>query len=152
MGRVVFVPERRYRITKTSYIWPSVRLIGFGAANQQPRRSGHGNLNLSVSGDTTPGTFYSAMSNIDLEIADGNAGAVAVRARYGQHCYLAHMEFRIGSGLAAIHDGGNEAEHVDFLGGATESSRGSHRSLPLRSASVIASFEEGQAEGSPKSR
>ena len=27
--------------------------------------------------DANPGTFYSAMSNIDLEIGDGNAGAVA---------------------------------------------------------------------------
>jgi sugar lactone lactonase YvrE len=157
-GGVVFVPEGRYRITKTIYIWPSVRLIGFGAArpvillgantpgfqdpaqegfmiffaggrpgagrggaggqaNQQPRRSAHGNLNLSMPRDANPGTFYSAMSNLDLEIADGNAGAVAVRARYAQHCYLAHMEFRIGSGLAGIHDGGNEAEDVRFVGG-----------------------------------
>jgi len=67
--------------------------------------------------DASPGTFYSAMSNIDLEIGEGNPGAVGVRARYAQHCYLAHMDFRIGSGLAGIHDGGNEAEDVHFYGG-----------------------------------
>jgi hypothetical protein len=154
-GGVLFVPEGRYRITKTIHIWPSIRVIGYGAArpvillgantpgfsqeafmiffagsrpgggrggpagsaNQQPRRSGRGNLNLSMPRDATPGTFYSAMSNIDLEIADGNPGAVGVRARYAQHCYLAHMEFRIGSGLAGMHDGGNEAEDVHFIGG-----------------------------------
>jgi hypothetical protein len=30
-GGVVFVPEGRYRITKTIYVWPSVRVIGYGA-------------------------------------------------------------------------------------------------------------------------
>jgi sugar lactone lactonase YvrE len=156
-GGVLFVPEGRYRITKTIYVWPGVRVIGFGAArpvivlgantpgfqdpnqegfliffaggrpgggrggsgggNQQPRRSGHGNLNLSMPRDATPGTFYSAMSNVDIEIGEGNPGAVGVRARYAQHCYMAHMEFRIGSGLAGIHDGGNEAEDLHFVGG-----------------------------------
>jgi hypothetical protein len=155
-GGVVFMPEGRYRITKTMYIWPGIRLIGFGATRpvillaantpgfqdpdqegfmiffagsrpgqgrggqggaQQPRRSGRGNLNLTMPRDASPGTFYSAMSNIDLEIGDGNPGAVGVRARYAQHCYVSHMEFRIGSGLAGIHDGGNEAEDVHFVGG-----------------------------------
>ena len=37
--------------------------------------------------DASPGTFYSAMSNIDLEIGEGNPGAVGLRARYAQHCY-----------------------------------------------------------------
>ena len=57
------------------------------------------------------------MSNIDLEIKDGNAGAVGVRAHYAQHCFLAHMDLRIGSGLAGIHEGGNVAEDVHFQGG-----------------------------------
>ncbi|MBZ5586260.1 MAG: glycoside hydrolase family 55 protein, partial [Acidobacteriia bacterium] len=28
---IVFVPEGRYRLTKTVYVWPSIRLIGYGA-------------------------------------------------------------------------------------------------------------------------
>jgi hypothetical protein len=67
--------------------------------------------------DASPGTFYSAMSNIDIEIQDGNPGAVGVRAHYAQHCFLAHMDFRVGSGLAGIHDGGNVAQDVHFYGG-----------------------------------
>jgi hypothetical protein len=27
---VVFVPEGRYRLTKTVYVWPAIRLIGYG--------------------------------------------------------------------------------------------------------------------------
>ena len=47
--------------------------------------------------DANPGTFYSALSNIDMEIKDGNPGAVGVRAHYAQHCFLAHMDIRTGS-------------------------------------------------------
>ncbi|HZR58513.1 MAG TPA: glycosyl hydrolase family 28-related protein, partial [Terriglobales bacterium] len=39
------------------------------------------------------------------------------RAHYAQHCFLAHMDFRIGSGLAGIKDGGNVAQDVHFYGG-----------------------------------
>ena len=67
--------------------------------------------------DANPGTFYSAISNIDIEIQDGNPGAVGIRAHYAQHCFLAHMDFHIGSGLAGIHDGGNVAQDVHFYGG-----------------------------------
>src|SRR5438445_464779 len=38
-------------------------------------------------------------------------------AHYAQHCFLAHMDFQIGSGLAGIHDGGNVAQDVHFYGG-----------------------------------
>ncbi len=67
--------------------------------------------------DANPGTFYSAIGNADIEIAEGNPGAVGVRAHYAQHCFLAHMDFRIGSGLAGIHDGGNVAQDLHFHGG-----------------------------------
>ncbi|HWC16794.1 MAG TPA: glycosyl hydrolase family 28-related protein [Terriglobales bacterium] len=131
---ILFVPAARYRLTKTIYIWPGIRLIGYGAqrptfvlaantpgfqqgpsymiffAGRRPRDNG-------PPPDATPGTFYSAMSNIDIEIQDGNPGAVGVRARYAQHCFLAHMDFHVGSGLAGIHDGGNVVQDVHFYGG-----------------------------------
>lgn len=74
-------------------------------------------LSIDFEDDANPGTFYSAMSNIDLEIAEGNPSAVGVRGRYAQHCYLAHMDFRIGTALAGIHDIGNLAEDLRFFGG-----------------------------------
>ncbi len=142
---ILFVPAGRYRLTKTIYVWPGIRLIGFGATRpvfvlgantagfqQAPKymvffaggRPGHGRepRNSNSAGEDTPpdanpGTFYSAISNIDIEIQEGNPGAVGVRARYAQHCFLAHMDFRIGSGLAGIHDGGNVAQDVHFYGG-----------------------------------
>jgi sugar lactone lactonase YvrE len=133
---IVFVPEGRYRLTKTIYIWPGIRLIGYGAARpvfvlgentpgfQDPDKE---KLMIFFAGrrpgpnapppDANPGTFYSALSNIDLEIQDGNGGAIGVRAHYAQHCFLAHMDMRIGSGLAGIHEGGNVIEDVNFHGG-----------------------------------
>ena len=160
---IVFLPSGRYRISKTIYIWPGVRVIGYGATRpvlylgkntpgfsegmgymvfftggrpgHDRRRPGTApparrNANSKASApfpgtvpptasivDANPGTFYSAMSNVDLEIDDGNPAAVGIRFHVAQHCYLAHMDFHIGSGLAALHDVGNEAEDLHFYGG-----------------------------------
>ena len=67
--------------------------------------------------DANPGTFYSAMSNIDFEISKGNEAAVAVRFHVAQHSFLSHMDFHVGSGLAGIYQAGNEAEDLHFYGG-----------------------------------
>jgi sugar lactone lactonase YvrE len=146
---ILFVPSGRYRLSKTVYIWPGIRLIGFGetrpvfvlGADTPGFQQGPaymiffagfrpGSIAPSAAGagrrfppagakppDASPGTFYSAMSNVDIEIQPGNPGAVGVRAHYAQHCFLEHMDFRIGSGLAGIHDGGNVALDVHFHGG-----------------------------------
>ncbi|MBN2320916.1 MAG: SMP-30/gluconolactonase/LRE family protein [Acidobacteria bacterium] len=68
-------------------------------------------------GDASPASFYSAMSNIDFEIGEGNPAAVAIRAHYSQHSFLRHMDFHVGSGLAALTEIGNEAENLRFYGG-----------------------------------
>jgi hypothetical protein len=131
---ILFVPVGRYRLTKTIYVWPGIRLIGFGAtrptfvlaANTPGFQQGPSYMVFFASArphtnvsppDANPGTFYSAISNIDIEIQDGNPGAVGIRAHYAQHCFLAHMDFHTGSGLAGIHDGGNVAQDVHFYGG-----------------------------------
>lgn len=131
---IVFIPSGRYRITKTIYIWPGIRLIGFGAkrpvfvlADKTPGFEQGPAYMVFFAGsrpkgnekppDANPGTFYSALSNVDFEIGQGNPGAVGVRAHFAQHCYLAHIDFHIGSGLAGIHDGGNVAQDVHFYGG-----------------------------------
>src|SRR5258708_35069015 len=150
---IVLIPEGRYRLSRTVFVWPGIRLIGYGrhrpvfvlgrstpgyqegigymvmftgnrAANGTGTRPG--NPAHPVAGvvppnekivDANPGTFYSAMSNIDFEIQDGNQAAVGIRFHAAQHCYLAHMDFHLGSGLAALHDVGNEAEGLHFHGG-----------------------------------
>lgn len=153
---IVFVPEGRYRISRTIYVWPGVRIIGYGAhrpvfvlADNTPgyqkdvgymfffaggrpgslHESYHRRPNPSAPPtegtvppnntvpDANPGTFYSAMSNVDFEIGAGNPAAVAIRFHVAQHCYLAHIDFHLTSGLAALKDIGNEAEDLHFYGG-----------------------------------
>ena len=67
--------------------------------------------------DANSGTFYSAMSNIDFEIGDGNPAAVCIRFHVAQHAFLTHMDFHLGSALAGIYQVGNEAEDLHFYGG-----------------------------------
>ena len=67
--------------------------------------------------DADPGTFYSALSNIDFEIGKGNPAAIAIRFHAAQHAYLSHIDFHIGSGLTALTEIGNEAEDLQFYGG-----------------------------------
>src|SRR5262245_13331867 len=139
---IVFVPSGRYRLTNTVYVWGGIRLIGYGTTRPvlvlgantpgygdrdqekymvffSGNRSGggRGGRGTGTPGDAGAGTFYSAMSNIDVEIGDGNPGAVGVRGRYAQHSFIGHSDFRIGSGLAGVHDTGNVMEDVHFHGG-----------------------------------
>jgi sugar lactone lactonase YvrE len=134
---VLFVPKGTYRLTKTVYVWPGIRLIGYGSSRpvftlgentpgfqegtdrymfffSGGRRSGG---NGGTPPDGSAGTFYSAMSNIDIEIGPGNPAAVGVRFHVAQHCYLAHMDFRLGSARAGLEDIGNEVEDLHFHGG-----------------------------------
>lgn len=148
---IVFVPQGRYRLTRTIYVWPGVRVFGYGparpvfvlGANTPGFQNGMGVMVIftgprpgdafapkpvpfpppgsvppnSDIADANSGTFYSAMSNIDFEIGEGNAAAVAIRFHVAQHAFLTHMDFHTGSGLAAIYQAGNEAEDLHFLGG-----------------------------------
>ncbi len=135
-GGILFIPKGAYRLTKTVYVWPGVRLIGYGdtrpiftlSENTPGFQEGSGKYLFFFSGgrgrnagrppsDGNPGTFYSAMSNIDIEIAAGNPAAVGVRFHVAQHCYLSHMDFRLGSARAGIEDIGNEVEDLHFHGG-----------------------------------
>jgi len=140
---IVFVPEGRYRITQPVYVWAGIRLVGFGHkrpafvlgdhtpgyqgdgtpgggggpkymlqfVNEPPRHPGE------PVADGNPGSFYSAMNNIDIEIGEGNPAALGIRFHVAQHCYLAHIDFRIGSGRAGIDGAGNESEDCKFFGG-----------------------------------
>jgi len=67
--------------------------------------------------DATSSTFYSAISNVDFEIGEGNPAAAAVRFRVAQHAFIQHADFRLGSGLTGIYQAGNVIEDVHFHGG-----------------------------------
>ncbi len=135
---VLFIPKGTYRLTRTVSVWPGIRLIGYGDSRPVFRlaestpgfQEGAGKYMFFFSGgrgfgpnaggppqDGNPGTFYSAMSNIDIEIGPGNPAAVGVRFHVAQHCYLAHMDFRLGSARAGLEDIGNEVEDLHFTGG-----------------------------------
>lgn len=138
---IVFIPEGTYRISKTIYIPKAIRLIGYG--KNRPEFVLIGNspgyqketindtaktnymfwfVNSVVKADSQPsdanaGTFYSAFSNINLRIEDGNPYAIGLRTHYAQHSFISHVDIHIGKGKAGIHDVGNEMENVRFFGG-----------------------------------
>jgi hypothetical protein len=156
---ILFVPSGRYRLTRTIYAGPGVRIFGYGATrpvfvlgpNTPGFQKGVGVMVMFVGGrtggaapagrggggrgfrvpfppvgsvppnegvaDAGPGTFYSAMSNVDFEIGDGNPAAIGIRFHAAQHAYLSHMDFHIGSGLAALTEIGNYAQDLKFYGG-----------------------------------
>ena len=121
---IVFIPEGRYRITHTIYVWPAVRVIGWGQKRPVfvlgdntpgfqkgigamvifagfrpgafPARPGRPAFKVPFPppdsvppndkiGDANPGTFYSALSNIDFEIGKGNEAAVGIRFHCAPH-------------------------------------------------------------------
>ena len=133
---ILFIPEGRYLLSGTLHVPPAVRLIGYGRDRPElvltPEAPGFSdpadeqymvwfttNLVTSESAprDATPGTFYSAISNVDFHIGEGNPGAVALRTTYAQHSFVSHSVIRIGSGKAGISDVGNELENIEFYGG-----------------------------------
>ncbi len=152
---IVFIPQGRYRLSRTIYLWPGVRVIGYGKerpvfvlgantpgyqdgiaymfffAGARPRAAASGSRSgfhfpptprgVAPPGrsvpDANPGTFYSAVSNVDFEIGSGNPGAVAIRFHAAQHSFLSHIDFSIGSGFAGVHEVANEAEDLHFHGG-----------------------------------
>ena len=147
-GGLVFLPSGRYRISRTLFLWPGVRLFGVGATRPEivlgdatpGFQKGVANM-LIVAGakpdparrvpfpppgsvpfnkdvpDANSGTFYTAISNVDFKIGQGNPAATAIRFHAAQHAFLSHMTFDIGSGLAGLYQIGNEAEDLHFKGG-----------------------------------
>lgn len=151
-GGIVFLPQGTYRISRTLFLWPGVRIFGIGEKRPvillgaktpgfqrgighmlifagSPRERDPKNVrqiafpppgsvpfNKDVA-DANPGTFYSALGNIDFRIMDGNPAATAIRFHAAQHSYVSHVDFDIGSGLAGLYHVANEAEDLHFKGG-----------------------------------
>lgn len=137
---VLFIPEGTYAISKTIYVPAAIRLIGYGShrplivlkknapgfQEEDPKDKGHAAYmfwftssipDSSGVHDAGAGTFYSALSNIDLKIEDGNPAAVALRTHFAQHSFISHCNIDIGKGKAGLFDVGNMLEDVKFFGG-----------------------------------
>ncbi|SEN44646.1 SMP-30/Gluconolaconase/LRE-like region-containing protein [Sphingomonas gellani] len=157
-GGIVFLPSGRYRITRTIYVWPGVRVFGVGRTRpvvmlgavtpgfqrgvgtmvffpgNRPGGAAPGPGGMVAPtrvpvppptsvpfdpaiSDANSGTFYSALSNVDFRIAEGNPAATAVRFHTAQHAYLSHIDFHLGSALAGIYQVGNVGQDLRFHGG-----------------------------------
>ncbi|RDC54909.1 gluconolaconase [Pedobacter chinensis] len=138
---ILFIPEGKYLISKTIYIPNAIRLIGYGnnrplfilAKNapgfQEPVATDKGKSKymfwftggIIQEGqpfrDASAGTFYSALSNVDIKIENGNPQAVALRTHYAQHSFIAHVDIDAGNAKAGMFEVGNEMEDVRFFGG-----------------------------------
>lgn len=138
---IVLIPEGVYSVSQTIYLPRAVRMIGFGKKRpkfvlkkdtsgfQEAPQDDKGEAvymfwftgnTPRVEGciqDANAGTFYSAVSNIDFQIEEGNPAAVVMRAHFAQHGFVSHCVFDVGQGKAGIFDVGNEMENLVFLGG-----------------------------------
>ncbi len=131
---ILFIPEGKYLISKTIYVPKAIRIIGYGKNRPEfiLKRSSEGyqnehnymfwfTNNLVEEGqeprDAGAGTFYSAISNIDFRIEQGNPKAIVLRTHFAQHGFVSHCNFYIGDGYAGIYDLGNEIEDLKFYGG-----------------------------------
>ena len=132
---IVFIPEGIYRIANTVNLWVGIKLIGYGknrpviilGKNSPAFQEGENRYMIRFCDrrtsdgepvkDGTPGTMFSGISNIDLKIEDGNPAAIAVRFHVAQHSFLTHINFNIGTALAAIEEAGNEIRNCNFYGG-----------------------------------
>jgi len=138
---ILFIPEGSYIISKTIYIPASIRIIGYGKnrpiiilkrnspgfQSENPEDKGKASYMFWFTSsivepgkevrDAGAGTFYSALSNIDLKIEDGNQSAVALRTHFAQHSFVSHCDIHINSGKAGLFDIGNFIEDVKFFGG-----------------------------------
>jgi len=94
--------------------------------------------------DANSATFYSALSNVDFEIGDGNPAAAAVRMHTAQHSNLSHIDFRTGSGLAGVYQVGNIAYNLRFFGGRYGIL--SEKTSPAWQFTLLDSTFEGQRE------
>src|SRR5207253_10445177 len=44
---ILFIPAGRYRLTRTIYIWPGIRLIGFGTTDRKSTRLNSSHVAIS---------------------------------------------------------------------------------------------------------
>ena len=164
---ILFIPEGKYLISKTIHVPSSIRLIGYGKTRPEiilgkntPGYQTEQNYMIWFTGglvqegrppsDAGAGTFYSALSNIDMRIEKGNPQAVAIRSHFAQHGFISHCNMYIGEGKAGIYDLGNEIENLRFYGGDYGIS--TNRSSPGWPVMSVDTYFEGQRKAAILSR
>lgn len=163
---IVFVPEGKYRLTHTIFIWNGIRLIGYGqhrpvfllANHAQGFQASGGKALLRFAGDrpaqgqsipdSDAATCYSGLSNIDIDLGQDNSGAVAIRFHVGDQCVLSHSDIHVGSALGGIEEVGGQAQDLQVFGGQY----GIIASRPTSPAPflLLDSYFEGQAKAAIK--
>jgi len=163
----LYLPEGKYRITRTIFIPSAIRLVGYGKsrpeiilADKASGFDGDPRPMLWLTGglvtdpdnvpDGNPGTFYSGLSNVDLRIGKGNPGAVGVRAHVAQHGVVSHVTVRGGDGYACLYEVGNELEDVELYGARYGIDSGT--SAPSWPIAVVDAYIEGAKEAAICSR
>jgi len=171
---IVFIPEGTYKISKTIYMPQAVRLIGYGKQRpvivlgknspgfQNEVADDKGKANYMfwfVSGmvtqgqpirDAGAGTFYSAISNVNIKIEDGNPHAVALRTHFAQHSFISNVDINIGKGKAGLFDVGNEMENVRFFGG--DYGIYTTKTSPAWEMMIVNTYFEGQRKAAIKTQ
>ena len=164
---IVFIPEGMYKLNKTIYVWKGIRLIGFGKKRPVFVRDGNDpDFNAEASrymihfasnkgrgtriSDANAGTFYSAISNIDFKVINGNNQMVCIRSNFAQHCFISFCDFDLGTGLAAIERIGNEISNCRFLNG--EYGILAYKSSPGWPVMLMDSYFEGQRKAAIESQ
>ena len=103
---IVFVPQGRYRVTRTIYVWPGIRVIGYGekrpvfllADNTPGFQQGMGTMFFFTGMRARGGRFRMAPPPPgtvpeNLNIADANSGTF--------YSAMSNIDFEIGAGNAA---------------------------------------------------
>jgi hypothetical protein len=138
---IIFIPEGKYLISRTIFIPPAIRVIGYGKERPELILSKNSpGYQVAEEGSRYPekymiffsgalvsegrpaqdagaGTFYSAIENINLRIEDGNPIAVGIRAHFAQHGFVSHVDIYAGKGKAGISEVGNELSKLRIYGG-----------------------------------
>ena len=164
---ILFIPEGKYLISKTIQVPAAIRLIGYGKTRPEiilgkntPGYQSEQNYMIWFTGglaqpdrpaqDAGAGTFYSALSNINMRIEKGNPQAVAIRSHFAQHSFISHCNIYTGDGKAGIYDVGNEIENVRFYGGDYGITSG--RTSPGWPMMMVDTYFEGQRKAAILSR
>lgn len=163
----LYLPEGKYRISRTIFVPASIRIIGYGKVRPEiilgDNTPGFDKKETSMIwftggivtdpsnvADANAGTFYSGISNVDMRIGKGNPMAIGLRAHFAQHGIVSHVSIYGGDGYACLYDAGNELEDVEFFGARYGISSGT--SSPSWPIAMVDAYFEGQKEAAFLSR